>query len=809
MPTHNEAELMRDCAPLYTSIALESFSTFIMGLTFLYLLLLITNKGRLQKPGQAFRKFVIAELSGFLKELYDAVSHWADMPKLPLSTRFATCRKMNQGICSFQLVLAALTISRWLHIGNVNGFRYLGYAVTCPPMQVELLMLIAPIVPFYRVNVVITYVITTVMEISAWGGSLTEGELFGNMDEAFATGDLSVLTPQKKFYAILPGVSILGFLLFIQIPYLQVLFCCKREKLQELGCPPGYLRLLVICQVTWVAFPAWWLLGFEGLAIIGDTKANAVGFALLNVVSKATFSVHMIGISGKYRKLEHAKQRALQHSQDSECGSSDGSSSESGEDSQTSAQQRHEKHNNAGGMESWFVRILRPYDAQLAMPEKWHKLDSDFKAFLMGSGLTPHMYDAMSFADKQVYHSRFQQMNEGVYVGNPPPLTPSSNAGRSNAMSVAQCEAENEKKVTQGFNDEPSTTFSPRLQGGCHEDAARKIMTILEEGAREKSSCAEVGGILMSPRISEISPRTRTKEVVASKDYSPSASARAVVGNSNESNVGQQLQDLLEAMQQGQDQQKESEASRFSSVVCCTDGFKHSMKERTAGLKHRAKDCVPLRVGQVAAAPPPAVSKPVQHQESSVAVLREESEQVPMPGLDLMLGQLVTTARGTAGRICQKSESGGSLRIITSSGAVESVNVREVTVLLVTIIGAKNLHHQLSGYDLGHARALCTCEVAGKPSSKTTTKAALIGPDVSWKHEAKLLGYAPGDSLQFSIVSESGIGSAVEERFLGNGEISADALSNGGFEGEVQLLDSHGVFVGATVCVLVMPVQQQ
>mmetsp|Transcript_58342 Transcript_58342/g.139082 ORF Transcript_58342/g.139082 Transcript_58342/m.139082 type:complete len:789 (-) Transcript_58342:205-2571(-) len=777
----NEAELMRDCAPLYTSIALESFSTFLMGLTFLYLLLLITNKGRLQKPGQAFRKFVVAELSGFMKDLYDQVSHWADMPKLPLSQRFATCRKMNQAICSFQLVLAALTISRWLHIGNVNGFRYLGYAVTCPPMQAELLMLIAPIVPFYRFNIIFTYIITTIMEISAWGGSLTEGELFGNMDEAFASGDVHVLVPQKKFYAILPGVTILCFLLFIQIPYLQVLFCCKREKLEELGCPPGYLKLLVICQVTWVAFPAWWLLGFEGLAIIEDTKANAVGFALLNVISKATFSVHMIGISGKYRKLEHAKQRALQRSDS--LGSNHSGSSD--EDSGASAAKAEPRQDN--GMESWFVRILRPYDAQLAMPEKWHKLDSDFRAFLMGSGLTPHQYDDMSFSEKQVYHSRFSQMSEGVYVGNRPPATPSNNAAGT-AMSVAQCDAEMEKKVSQALSDGGlMPTFSPSIS---EARSPRKIITILEEEARQRAqnqhtSCAEIGGVLMSPRLSEASPPART-EVVAAKEYHMHDSPRVKpVGDTNE-NVQQQLQDLLEAMQQGQDQQKENEGNSFSSIVCCTDGVKQSIKSRTKG-------CVPVRAGQPTSSPPPPAPKAVA-----------EKDQEGLQGLDLMLGQMVTTAQGTTGRICQRT--GDSIKVITSTGAVERISMSQVTVLIVTVIGAKNLHQQLPSYDLGHARAFCTCEVIGKPSSKTKTKPALVAPDVNWKHEAKLLGYAPGDSLQISVVSEAGIGNA-EERYLGNGVLSADSFSNAGFEGEVQLMDSHGLFSGATVTVLVMPIQ--
>eukprot|EP00971_Amphidinium_carterae_P068425 1354868-Amphidinium_carterae.1 len=48
------------------------------------------------------------------------------------------------------------------------------------------------------------------MELSAWSGSLIDGELFSNMDEAWATGDLSIMQPQQKFFAILPGLCYKG-----------------------------------------------------------------------------------------------------------------------------------------------------------------------------------------------------------------------------------------------------------------------------------------------------------------------------------------------------------------------------------------------------------------------------------------------------------------------------------------------------------------------------------------------------------------------------------------------------------------------
>ena len=45
----------------------------------------------------------------------------------------------------------------------MNGFHYLGYAVTGLPMQAQLVILIGPVVPFYRVAEVFMFVITFFM----------------------------------------------------------------------------------------------------------------------------------------------------------------------------------------------------------------------------------------------------------------------------------------------------------------------------------------------------------------------------------------------------------------------------------------------------------------------------------------------------------------------------------------------------------------------------------------------------------------------------------------------------------------------
>eukprot|EP00403_Amphidinium_massartii_P021740 CAMPEP_0178399210 /NCGR_PEP_ID=MMETSP0689_2-20121128/15165_1 /TAXON_ID=160604 /ORGANISM="Amphidinium massartii, Strain CS-259" /LENGTH=780 /DNA_ID=CAMNT_0020019985 /DNA_START=90 /DNA_END=2432 /DNA_ORIENTATION=- len=774
----DEAQLMRDCAPLYISVALESFSTFIMGLVFLYLLLLITNKGRLQKPGLAFRKFMVAEVTGFFRDLAEATGKWKDMPNLPLQDRFATCRKMNQAICSFQLILAALTISRWLHIGNVNGFRYLGYAVTCPPMQAELIMLIAPIVPFYKFTVVFTYCITTVMELSAWAGSLTEGDLFANMDEAFETGDGSVLVPQKKFFAILPGVCILSFLMFFQIPYLQLLFCCKKDKLQEHGCPPGYLKLLLICQVTWVAFPAWWLLGFEGLAIIHDTKMNAVGFAALNVLSKATFSVHMIGISGKYRKMLKAKERAERAEKPFAREETTGSN-ESQSDVQHQAQ-------GAGAAESWFVRILRPYDAKLAVPEKWNKIETDFKAYLMGCGVTPTIYDEMTFEDRQAYHARYTEMCEGHFHDD------SLNGTLSSSDEVAHVE-EDRKVTRRPDNDNSGASFALTSPVHSSEPKVRSVLKILDEANNRYESSNASNDFLHSPRSNgakasparmvsvsfETGPQT-LPETVAAADNSEAAMEHEALKQKYES-LQQQLQDLAALMQQELTSPRleretlvDSNKPRgpLKSVVCCAAGL-------------------------------PLPLKPKARSRGGPAAEKQKHEEPPTPLLkveDLMLGQLVTTAHGLQGRVCQKTPSGAKL--ITSTGAVQHVDVKDVTVLLVTMMRTSGL---ASNVDPSMLR--CKCEIVGKPSSKVLCQPGKVMQDASWNYEGKLLGYASGDSLQVDIVTEADPATKSQGRFLGSAVLPATSFRAGTFEGEVQLLSKDGQSAGSSVMLLVMALQ--
>ena len=52
---------------------------------------------------------------------------------------------------------------------------------------------------------------------------------------------------------------------------------------------------------TWPAFPCWWLISAEGLGLLGDAKSNAVGFAILNMISKGGFTLAMLKMGADHR----------------------------------------------------------------------------------------------------------------------------------------------------------------------------------------------------------------------------------------------------------------------------------------------------------------------------------------------------------------------------------------------------------------------------------------------------------------------------------------------------------------------------
>lgn len=291
----SEAELMKECAPLYGSIALESLASFVMGAMFLYLYIRVSSRSELKAPAKAIWRLVRYSAKNSLLDFYDAMCNWSKAPDQTLQERFAFCRKCNKGILLFQAMVAFVSITRWLHIGNVNGFRYLGYSITCPPMQAELVLLIAPVVPCFRVVFTFTYAITFSMLILGWVASLRPEPLFDCSFESLLDFDAACFNFTFKFWVIAPSVIVQVFLTFIHIPYLGILYLYNGGGSNKM-LPYGYLKLLLIVAVTWLGFPIWWFLSYEGMGVIEDTRMNAIAFAFLNVVSKGSYSFQVLSM---------------------------------------------------------------------------------------------------------------------------------------------------------------------------------------------------------------------------------------------------------------------------------------------------------------------------------------------------------------------------------------------------------------------------------------------------------------------------------------------------------------------------------
>lgn len=453
---------MYTCSDLYASIALESFFTVIMGLAFAYLLLLITNRGRLQRPGRALLSWVWKMYHSFQTDVLNEVSRWPEAPNLSLDKRFAICRKANQAICSLQIVLVFLTMSRWLHINNVNGFRYLGYAVTCPPMQAELVLMIAPVVPCYKVVVIFTWFITFAMLISGYAASLIQTDLYTGSIYEWETLEFT-----NKFYALLPSAIILCFLTFLQLPLLGLRYICKGGV--NGGLPHGYLRMLFVVAVTWFAFPLWWLLSYEGMAIISDTKMNAVGFAFLNVVSKGTFTLRLLSMT-KWHREDKMRKELEEKARQEGVGASQSIDSVGIFDFDRAESTKSKRKQSRA--ETWVVTALRPFDDTAKRSDPWIKLDAQRRAYVLGRGITPNQFRSMSAKDREEMETMFQSLEDLI----------------------------NNDAASMSNKTEQAISLGSRIDGPCHQGDAVSDKLVSDKPVSDKldpvmESSLEVGPI--------------------------------------------------------------------------------------------------------------------------------------------------------------------------------------------------------------------------------------------------------------------------------------------------------------------------
>eukprot|EP00971_Amphidinium_carterae_P092994 1841035-Amphidinium_carterae.1 len=167
----------------------------------------------------------------------------------------------------------------------------------------ELIILIAPIVPCYRVNAIITFALTFFCLGKAWIASTMQGELYsGYFGDFVSSMDINELDIQPKGYVIMPAMIAMACIGFLQVPFLWMLYTCRGLGKRREDMPDDYRILLVTVFFTWACFPCWWLFSWEGASIFKDAKLNEMGFMFLNMLAKGTFIYQSSRMAQKFEK---------------------------------------------------------------------------------------------------------------------------------------------------------------------------------------------------------------------------------------------------------------------------------------------------------------------------------------------------------------------------------------------------------------------------------------------------------------------------------------------------------------------------
>uniref|UniRef100_A0A7S1R204 Uncharacterized protein n=1 Tax=Alexandrium catenella TaxID=2925 RepID=A0A7S1R204_ALECA len=225
------------------------------------------------------------------EEFFSTLSTIGQLPNMNLEVRLRFCGNIDKMTNTLSAWLSLIGITRWLSIGNVNGMRYIGYGLTCPLMQVELVCMLAPIIPCFKLQCLITFLTTFMTLMSGYAASLMwmplwEGDLIGFIN----TKDFDVLAPTPKLQVVAPAFCGITILSMICIPYLLIMYLAHGGA-KNPDLPQGYKCLVFLVWFTWNLFPLWWMMSWEGQSIITDTKFNEIGFTVLNMIAKGSFTL--------------------------------------------------------------------------------------------------------------------------------------------------------------------------------------------------------------------------------------------------------------------------------------------------------------------------------------------------------------------------------------------------------------------------------------------------------------------------------------------------------------------------------------
>eukprot|EP00403_Amphidinium_massartii_P023145 CAMPEP_0178399488 /NCGR_PEP_ID=MMETSP0689_2-20121128/15306_1 /TAXON_ID=160604 /ORGANISM="Amphidinium massartii, Strain CS-259" /LENGTH=524 /DNA_ID=CAMNT_0020020267 /DNA_START=44 /DNA_END=1618 /DNA_ORIENTATION=- len=299
----SEVELQRACAPLYPPIAVDALANVLLFVFFFNVALMTHARGKLRSPSKALGRLILVFIKDYFRELWHTILTIPSMGRMPLAARLRCCGNIDKAISVVSTCVPLFAITRFLNIGNVNGARYFGYALTCPFMQMELIILIAPIVPCYCLNALLTFVATFMCLGAAWVSSVMSGPLYnGYIGEFFSTFDIHALDVQPKGMVVMPAIIGMSFIFAVQVPWLWTLYTCRARGSRTEDMPDYYRLMLLTVIITWAMFPLWWLFSWEGASLFKDAKLNEMGFMILNMTAKGTFIYQSSKMSQRFEQ---------------------------------------------------------------------------------------------------------------------------------------------------------------------------------------------------------------------------------------------------------------------------------------------------------------------------------------------------------------------------------------------------------------------------------------------------------------------------------------------------------------------------
>jgi len=299
----SEVELQRACAPLYPPIAVDALANVILFVFFFNVALLTHVRGKLRSPTTALGRLILVFVKDYFQELWATIKTIPWMYKQPLAARLRCCGNIDKAISIVSMCVPLFAITRFLNIGNVNGARWVGYSLTCPFMQLELIILIAPIVPCFTLNALITFCLTFFCLAKAWIASTMPGDLYsGYFGDFVSSGDIDQLQLEPKGFVIMPAMIAMASIGFLQIPFLWCLYTCRGLGKRREDMPDDYRLMLLTVVLTWTCFPMWWLFSWEGASIFKDAKLNEMGFMILNMIAKGTFIYQSSRMAAKFEE---------------------------------------------------------------------------------------------------------------------------------------------------------------------------------------------------------------------------------------------------------------------------------------------------------------------------------------------------------------------------------------------------------------------------------------------------------------------------------------------------------------------------